>query len=63
MTTRAQWARELRELARSKGWTVTPTRGGHVKLTRPGSGPVYADVDPERLAGFGECPGSDAKSV
>jgi hypothetical protein len=45
MTTRT-YQRELRTLARQSGWSVSPTRGGHLRLTRPGSGPVFAPATP-----------------
>lgn len=44
--TRATYQRAIRDLARQHGWTVDKTRGGHLRLSRPGSGPVFCASTP-----------------
>jgi len=42
----ANYQRELRSLARQQGWSVTPTRGGHLRLPKAGAGVVFASSTP-----------------
>ena len=37
---------KLLRAARARGWQVTPTRGGHWKLTHPGGGLVVTGTTP-----------------
>lgn len=38
--------RELVRLARDLGWSAELTRGGHVRLVKPGCGPVFVASTP-----------------
>lgn len=38
---RREGLRQLIEFAEANGWTVSRTRGGHVRFTKPGLGSIY----------------------
>lgn len=38
--------RQLVEFAEANGWSVSRTRGGHIRFTKPGLGSIYTSSTP-----------------
>jgi hypothetical protein len=38
--------RQLVDFAKANGWTVSRTRGGHIRFTKPGLGSIYTSSTP-----------------
>jgi len=38
--------KDLRSLTRKHGWRIELTRGGHIRLSRPGAHPVICSATP-----------------